>query len=74
MQQNPARVRDVRQEVRVRDHHEAPPRHPHRGETLQLQGLRQAVHAEGKPQGKQYLESTVSFVILVHCTQLFIDK
>ncbi len=52
VEQDPAGVRDVREEVRVRDHDEAPPGHPHRGETLQLQGLRQAVHAEGKPQGE----------------------
>ena len=45
-------MRHVRQEVRVRHHDEAPPCHPHRGEALQLQGLREAVHPEGKPQGK----------------------
>lgn len=46
--QDPAGVRDVREEVRLRDHDEAPPRHTHRGEALLLQGLWQAVHTERK--------------------------
>ena len=52
VKQDPARVRHVREEVCVRDHDEAPPGHAHRREALQLQGLRQAVHPEGEPQGE----------------------
>ena len=47
-----AGVRRVRKAVRVRDHHEAPPGDAHRRKTVLLQGLRKAIHAEGKSQGK----------------------
>ena len=47
--QNPASVRDVREEVCLCDHNEAAFGDPHRGEAFLLQGLRQAVHAKRKP-------------------------
>ena len=34
------------------DHDEETPCHPHRGEALQLQGLWEAVHTKGEPEGK----------------------
>ena len=40
-------VRNMRKAVCVHDHHEETPGHPHWGETIQLQNLRQAVYSEG---------------------------
>ena len=50
--QNSPDLRHLQPEICLCDHHEATPGDAHWSETLLMQGVRKAIHTEGKPQGE----------------------
>ena len=50
--QNSPDLRHLQPEICLCDHHEATPGDSHWSETLLMQGVRKAIHTEGKPQGE----------------------